>query len=147
MQNKIIFFQLVVITLIITVTSDPDYTLGSYCTTKKILDGSRLIYDGYADHKEAYNGIASCASLRSKFDTACCYIKVKFKNAQAGKKYTHRGCIEVYGQEWNNIKDVISNFEGNISHSNITVEKQDVDIDCHSRLIKLTGLVLLAFLL
>ena len=145
MQNKILFFQLVVITLITMVSSD--YILGSNCTTKRILNGNRLIYDVYSDHKEAYNGIASCASLRSKFDTACCYIKVKFKNGAAGKKYTHRGCVEIYGQEWNSIKDVIKNFEGNITHQNISIEKQDVDIDCHSRLIKLTGIVLLAFLL
>ena len=145
MQNKILFFSLVVIALIVTVKS---YTIGSYCNSKRILfDNSSLIYDGYADHKEAYNGIASCASLRSTYDTACCYIKVKYKNAQAGKRYTHRGCIEVYGAEWNDIKTVINNFEGNITHPNVTVEKQDVDIDCHSRLIKLTGLVLLAFLL
>ena len=146
MQNKILFFILIILSLNLTVTLD--YQLGRYCNSKRILDdNSKLIYDGYADHKSAFNGISSCASLRSAYDTACCYIKVKFKNTQADKKYTHRGCIEVSGNDWNNIKDVINNFEGNISHTNITVEKQDVEIDCHSKLIKLTGLILLAFLL
>ena len=146
MQNKILFFILVIVTLNLTVTLD--YQLGRDCSTKAILDGnSQLIYNGYADHKSAFNGISSCASLRSSSNTACCYKKVKFKNAQAGNKYTQRGCIEVKGEEWNNIKDLINNLEANITHPNITAEKQDVDIDCHSTLIKLTGLVLLAFLL
>ena len=146
MQNKILFFILIALSLNLTVTLD--YQLGRQCNTKRILDDNRrLIYDAYSDHKSAFNGISSCASLRSAQDTACCYIKVKFKNSEASKKYTHRGCIEVSGSEWNSIKDLINTLEGSISHTNVTIEKQDVDIDCHSKLIKLTGLILLAFLL
>ena len=145
MQNKSLFFGLIVFTLFVKV--DLEYSVGAYCSTKYILNGNTLMYDGYYDHKEAYNGIASCASLRSDENTACCYIKVKFKNQQAGKKYTHRGCVQITGWQWQKIEDVIKDYEGSISHPNITVEKQDVEIDCHSRLLKLTGLVLLAFLL
>ena len=30
-------------------------------------------------------------------------MKVKFKNEAGDKKYTHRGCVELYGEEWNDI--------------------------------------------
>ena len=147
MQNKIVFFLSIVSFLILYVS--PAYQLGGLCSDKYILENGKLKYDIYGDHKEAFNGIASCVSLRSTIDTACCYIKVKFKNEAADKKYTHRGCVELYGEEWNGIKDVISAFESNITEDGngekITVK--DVDIDCHSNLIKITGLILLAFLL
>ena len=147
MQNKIVFFLSIVSFLILYVS--PAYQLGGQCSDKYILENGKLKYDVYGDHKEAFNGIASCVSLRSTIDTACCYIKVKFKNEAADKKYTHRGCVELYGEEWNGIKDVINAFESNITEDGngekITVK--DVDIDCHSNLIKITGLILLAFLL
>ena len=146
MQNKIVFFLSIVSFLILYVS--PAYQLGGQCSDKYILENGKLKYDVYGDHKEAFNGIASCVSLRSTIDTACCYIKVKFKNEAADKKYTHRGCVELYGEEWNGIKDVISAFEGNISAaSGESIKIKDVDIDCHSNLIKITGLILLAFLL
>ena len=147
MQNKIVFFLSIVSFLILYVS--PAYQLGGLCSDKYILENGKLKYDIYGDHKEAFNGIASCVSLRSTIDTACCYIKVKFKNEAADKKYTHRGCVELYGEEWNGIKEVINAFESNITEDGngekITVK--DVDIDCHSNLIKITGLILLAFLL
>ena len=146
MQNKIVFFLSIVSFLILYVS--PAYQLGGQCSDKYILEKGRLKYDIYEDHKEAFNGIASCVSLRSTIDTACCYIKVKFKNEAADKKYTHRGCVELYGEEWNGIKDVINAFENNITAaSGEGISIKDVDIDCHSNLIKITGLILLAFLL
>ena len=146
MQNKIVFFLSIVSFLILYVS--PAYQLGGQCSDKYILENGKLKYDVYGDHKEAFNGIASCVSLRSTIDTACCYIKVKFKNEAADKKYTHRGCVELYGEEWNGIKDVINNFENNITAaSGEPIKIKDVDIDCHSNLIKITGLILLAFLL
>ena len=147
MQNKIVFFLSIVSFLILYVS--PAYQLGGLCSDKYILENGKLKYDIYGDHKEAFNGIASCVSLRSTIDTACCYIKVKFKNEAADKKYTHRGCIELYGEEWNGIKNVISAFESNITaaESGEKITVKDVDIDCHSNLIKITGLILLAFLL
>ena len=146
MQNKIVFFLSIVSFLILYVS--PAYQLGGQCSDKYILENGKLKYDVYGDHKEAFNGIASCVSLRSTIDTACCYIKVKFKNEAADKKYTHRGCVELYGEEWNNIKSVINAFESNITASSgEQISIKDVDIDCHSNLIKITGLILLAFLL
>jgi len=145
MQNKIVFFLSIVSFLILYVSA---YQLGGQCSDKYILENGKLKYDIYEDHKEAFNGIASCVSLRSTIDTACCYLKVKFKNEAADKKYTHRGCVELYGGEWNGIKDVINNFENNITAaSGEGISIKDVDIDCHSNLIKITGLILLAFLL
>jgi hypothetical protein len=145
MQNKIVFFLSIVSFLILYVSA---YQLGGQCSDKYILENGKLKYDIYEDHKEAFNGIASCVSLRSTIDTACCYLKVKFKNEAADKKYTHRGCVELYGEEWNGIKDVINNFENNITAaSGEGISIKDVDIDCHSNLIKITGLILLAFLL
>ena len=146
MQNKIVFFLSIVSFLILYIS--PAYQLGGLCSDKFILEDGKLKYDIYEDHKEAFNGIASCVSLRSTIDTACCYLKVKFKNEAADKKYTHRGCVELYGGEWNGIKDVINNFENNITAaSGEGISIKDVDIDCHSNLIKITGLILLAFLL
>ena len=146
MQNKIVFFLSIVSFLILYVS--PAYQLGGLCSDKYILENGKLKYDIYEDHKEAFNGIASCVSLRSTIDTACCYIKVKFKNEAADKKYTHRGCVELYGEEWNGIKEVINAFESNITAaSGEQISIKDVDIDCHSNLIKITGLILLAFLL
>ena len=89
MQNKIVFFLSIVSFLILYVS--PAYQLGGQCSDKYILENGKLKYDVYEDHKEAFNGIASCVSLRSTIDTACCYIKVKFKNEAADQKYTHRG--------------------------------------------------------
>ena len=146
MQNKIVFFLSIVSALILYVS--PAYQLGGYCSDKYILESGKLKNDVYEDHREAFKGIESCVSLKSDIDTACCYIKVKFKNEGADKKYTHRGCVQLYGEEWNHIKDVINNFKSNITASSgdqISIKK--VNIDCHSNLIKITGLILLAFLL
>ena len=146
MQNKIVFFLSIVSFLILYVS--PAYQLGGLCSDKYILENGKLKYDIYEDHKEAFNGIASCVSLRSTIDTACCYLKVKFKNEAADKKYTHRGCVELYAEEWFDIKSVINAFESNMTASSgEQISIKDVDIDCHSNLIKITGLILLAFLL
>ena len=147
MQNKIVFF-LTIVSFLFLYVSSASYQLGGQCSDKYILEKGRLKYDIYEDHREAFNGIASCVSLRSTIDTACCYLKVKFKNEAADKKYTHRGCVELYGEEWNNIKNVIDAFENNITAlSGEQISIKNVDIDCHSNLIKITGLILLAFLL
>lgn len=146
MQDKTAFFIIFLLSLILIVPSHP-YTYGGNCKDKAILDDSRqLIGDSYSDYKQVYNGIASCGSLKSTLNTACCYIKVKFRNTQADKKtFTHYGCIEVYDYEFNDIKTLINNYKSNITTQ--VIDKTKVDIDCHSKLIKLTGLILLFFIL
>ena len=142
MQTKILISVLVSLSII----SINSYTLGNTCNNKTILTSSgSLYYDDILDHKEAFNKISSCASLRSSQNTSCCYIKVKFRNRAADKKYTHRGCIEVSGTEWSDIDSFIANTRNRINTTNI--DKVDVDVDCNSKFIKLTALVLLAFLL
>ena len=123
--------------------------LGGSCSDKEILNGNVLKYSSYEDSQVAYNHASSCSSLRSDFNHACCYLKVKFKNSVADKKYTHRGCIQVSLTEWQNIDDLIDSLENNITSSdrNVTIEKRDVHIDCNSNYIKLAGLLIFALLL
>ena len=143
MQTKILISLLISLSIILAIQS---YELGAHCNTKRILTSwSSLLYDDTEDHKEVYHSVASCASLRSSDNHACCYIKVKFRNKAADKKFTHKGCIEVSGQEWGNIDSFISSTKNSINTTNI--DKVDVDVDCNSKFIKLTALVLLAFLL
>ena len=118
------------------------------CEVKQVIYNNYVLRESsYADYKFAYHGVPSCASLTSDDDTGCCYIKVKFKNEIADEKYTHRGCIQVTFDQWEDIDAYIQTLETNIAASNLNVTKVDVDIDCNSKFIKLTGLILLAFLL
>ena len=142
MQVKILFFVVIALAIISVIKS-----YGSQCSSKRILNSDySLMYDTYEDHKEAYHHISSCASLHTRDNYACCYIRAKFRNRAADKKYTHRGCIETYGEDWGNIKNYISYIEGNITKDD-NIDKVDVEIDCNSKFIKLTALVLFAFLL
>jgi S-adenosylmethionine/arginine decarboxylase-like enzyme len=146
MHYKTVIFFTYVFANILSATS---YQLGSQCSSKYILSDSRLMYDSYADYKTAYHDVSSCASLRSNYNTACCYLKVKFKNSISEEKYTHKGCIEVNSSEWEDIKNVVRAFENNITSSdvNVTLSKKKVSIDCHSNYIKLAGLFIFALLL
>ena len=118
------------------------------CEVKQVIYNNYVLRESsYADYKFAYHGVPSCASLTSDDDTGCCYIKVKFKNEIADEKYTHRGCIQLTFEEWSKIDETIQKLETNIAKNNLNVTKVDVDIDCNSKFIKLTGLILLAFLL
>ena len=124
--------------------------IGTSCSEKAIIigDGDSLTYSKYANYDRVYHGIASCYSLSVNETQLCCYIKNHFKSEEADKKFTHKGCIPVSYDKLNNgidnyIKDLKTNLETN--EKNIT--KVDIDIDCSSNFIKLTGLLLIAFLL
>ena len=141
MHTKIIFQIFFVLKLV-------SNTYKAYkCADKQIMDNYVLRESSYADYKYAYHGVSSCAALKSGEDTSCCYIKVKFKNEVADEKYTHRGCIQLTFEEWSKIDETIQRYETNIPPHNPNVTKVDVDIDCNSKFIKLTGLILLASLL
>ena len=121
-----------------------------------VCDDKQVIYDyggftksTYGDYKFAYHGVSSCAALKSGGNTSCCYIKVKFKNEVADEKFTHRGCIQITFDQWAKIDSYITELENNIAsyNQNNNITKVDVDIDCDSKFIKLSGLILLAFLL
>ena len=122
------------------------YILGSNCTDKRILDGNRLIYSSYEDHKSAYNHISSCTSLKSRQDYACCYIKIKFRNSVSDKKYTHRGCIEITAAEYSDMKGTINTLESYINN-NTNISKADISIDCSSKYLQVFGLFLFALFL
>ena len=143
MHTKIIFQ----IFFVLMLASNTYEEMG--CKVKQVIDNNNYVLreSSYADYKLAYHGVPSCASLTSDPDAGCCYIKVKFKNEIADEKYTHRGCIQLTFEEWSKIDETIQRYETNIPLHNPNVTKVDVDIDCNSKFIKLTGLILLAFLL
>ena len=123
------------------------YDLGRDCSTKALLNGYELSYSTYANTKRAYNGVASCESLNTAEYSECCYMKIKFKNTVADEKFTHRGCIEITSEEYSKIKAYRNNLEDLLIQNNNNITKVDIDIDCNSKIIKLTGLIFLAFLL
>ena len=124
------------------------YDLGRDCSTKALLNGYELSYSTYANTKRAYNGVASCESLNTDAEySECCYMKIKFKNTVADEKFTHRGCIEITSEEYSKIKAYRNNLEDLLIQNNYNISKVDIDIDCNSKIIKLTGLIFLAFLL
>ena len=123
------------------------YDLGRDCSTKALLNGYELSYSTYANTKRAYNGVASCESLKTAEYSECCYMKIKFKNTVADEKFTHRGCIEITSEEYSKIKAYRNNLEDLLIQNNYNISKVDIDIDCNSKIIKLTGLIFLAFLL
>ena len=136
-------FQIVFVLMLASITYEE---MG--CDVKQVIYSSGALRESsYADYKFAYHGVPSCAALSSDDKKVCCYIKVKFKNEVADEKYTHRGCIQVTFDDWDNINTYIQTLENNIAENNLNVTKVDVDIDCNSKFIKLTGLILLAFLL
>ena len=125
-----------------------EYDLGRDCSTKTLFNDARQLYNStYANTKRAYNGIASCDSLKTAEFSACCYMKIKFKNTVADEKFTHRGCIEITYDQYDQIKEYRNFLEDELIKNNNNITKVDIDIDCNSKIIKLTGLIFLAFLL
>ena len=139
MQMKILIFAM--ITLGVNL-----YNVGNECQSKAIFNGNTLL-EPYADVKKAFNGAASCVSLRSDDESLCCYIKAKFKNRIADQKFTHKGCIELTGEDLADVKATTKRYEAYLENDSETYKDVDVDIDCNSKFIKLTGLVILALLL
>ena len=127
--------------------------IGTSCSEKAIIiddgDSLSLTYSKYANYDRVYHGIASCYSLSvNKDDELCCYIKNHFKNEEADKKFTHKGCIPVsYDNLTNGIDNYIKDLKAKIEDNVKNITKVDIDIDCSSNFIKLTGLLLIAFLL
>ena len=140
MKMRIIFLLLA---LIIVVKNET--VIGGNCGAKGILNGNSLIGDTYSDIKLAYNGVASCASLKTANYSICCYAKVKFKNKVADQKFTHRGCREVNATEYDSgVKNLVKDLEKGINAEDSNIQKVDVEIDCKSKYMKLTGLFLLS---
>ena len=147
MKIKIIFLLLA---LIIGVKNQT--TMGQKCEDKSIFSSPNSLSEStYSDVKFVYNKVASCASLKTADDDAiCCYAKVKFKNKEADEKFTHTGCIEVTAKEYDNgIKNLVKELEDKLEENDLdenyqNIKKVDVEIDCKSKYMKLTGLFLLS---
>ena len=144
MKMRIIFLLLA---LIIVVKNET--VIGGSCGDKGILNGYTLSGNTYSDIKHAYNGVASCASLNTDNEEAiCCYAKVKFKNKEADRKFTHRGCREVNATEYDSgVKNLVKDLEKGINAEDPNIQKVDVEIDCNSIYMKLTGIFLLSLCL
>ena len=128
--------------------------VGMTCEDKEIINsGNSLTYGKYSDYDRVYHGVASCYSLatpqyKTDDNYLCCYIKNHFKSEEADKKFTHKGCIPVsYDNLTNGIDNYIKDLKAKIEDNDKNITKVDIDIDCSSNFIKLTGLLLIAFLL
>ena len=141
MKIKIIFLLLA---LIIGVKNQT--TMGHKCEDKSIFSSPNSLSEStYSDVKFVYNGVASCASLKTADNAICCYAKVKFKNKEADEKFTHTGCIEVTAEDYDKgVKNLVKELENGIDENDQNIKKVDVEIDCKSKYMKLTGLFLLS---
>ena len=148
MQVNYMFFLVALLT--IPFCTSQIYT----CKDKSILNSTYHLVATDGDVENAYNEVASCATLHTENDEAgCCYIKVKIKNTLYDETYTLKGCHEVSIEQYINedldFDDIVDSLEGNItsanSKSNIEVKK--VNLDCSSKFIQFVGLSLLLLLL
>ena len=141
--------KLICLFLVLIAASTPQ-NVDTTCKGKAIINSDNsLTYGKYDDYDRIYHGVASCYSLIADDGNLCCYIKNKFKSEEADKKFTHKGCVQVPLTTLNGggLDEFISNFEKYIQERDNNVTKVEIDIDCNSKYIKLTGLLLLAFLL
>ncbi len=143
-----LFFTLITLSLLyIKCASDAE------CESKWILDQTTkklLKLQGESPDEAyitAYNGLASCYTLRPKDGETCCYIKVKYKIRDTDQKYTAKGCQPVSFQSFNNFKgDVIDGLKQKIS-SDEQIEDVKVSVKCNSSsFLKVAGLLILALL-
>ena len=131
---------------------------GTRCEDKAIEEAMDE-FNGFAgDVTLAHHGIASCASLYPYSDDdddtpqLCCYVKLKYK--LEGTKFTRKGCINVVPNK--DIDSYISTYEElftsyvNYYYENQgqNVELKDVDasIDCNSKFLKYSALLMLIIL-
>ena len=134
------------------------FSLSDDCSSKEILDAKyKLIGSDYADVTKAFNGPASCATLSlSSEGTACCYIKLKFKNEVADEKFTHKGCFEIQKSDWMQedydfdeyiINVIEAEFDKAYENSTPKLVSKKISVDCDSKYLNLVGFALLFLLL
>ena len=131
------------------------------CSDKAILEGTGYtLKTKVSDLTYAYNEAASCVTLQPVDGTACCYIKIKFKNEDVDEKFTQKGCITITDDEYkkyvadvddeDNFKDFTKLVRDKIEQNNGGEDKIDVksiSIDCSSKFLQLAGIALLFFFL
>ena len=136
-----------------------DY-IGDSCDSKHI--ANTLDENGPAsDYTIAHHGIASCASLYpydpDEEDEAtpkmCCYAKIKYKIED--ETFTRKGCYDVEATEDLNIDSKIQELEYSFESAlnsyfdgqDVDIKIKDVDIDCNSKFLKYSALLILIVLL
>ena len=137
-----------------------DY-IGDSCESKHIANTIDENGGPFSDYTIAHHGIASCASLYP-YDTdeedestprICCYAKVKYKIED--DTFTRKGCYDIEATEDLNIDDHINildkafkkALDDYISDPNVETKIKDVDIDCNSKFLKYSALLILIVLL
>ena len=154
MPKKIIFAIVAMILVSLSVSQDS-------CSDKFILDSNRVITGNtYSDVTKAYNGRASCATLKLDGGYMCCYIKIKFKNEDLDEKFTHKGCYEITDSDSAkyvmgdsddfDFKDVIiGGLEDTFdkANQNLNLTYKSISVDCNSKYLNLVGFALLFMLL
>ena len=132
-------------------------TYGERCESKDVVP----IDDPASDSTIAHHSVASCASLYpydkdEEIDPTepprlCCYAKIKYKIA--GKKFTRKGCYKVDSSE--DIDSEIDTLKTSLGealanhYNGQDVEIKDIkaDIDCNSKFLKYSLLLILIALL
>ena len=154
MPKKIIFAIVAMILVSLSVSQDS-------CSDKFIMDSNKVITGStYSDVTKAYNGPASCATLKLDGGYMCCYIKIKFKNENLDEKFTHKGCYEI--TDSTKAKNVIGDYDdfdfddviiGELEDSfdkaneKLNLTYKSISIDCSSKYLNLFGFALLFMLL
>ena len=136
-----------------------DY-IGDDCDSKHIINTFDEI-GPLSDYTIAHHGIASCASLypyeEDEEDEAtpkmCCYAKIKYKIGD--DTFTRKGCYDIEATENFNIDDEIKILEdafketldNSLEGQGVETKIKDVDIDCNSKFLKYSALLILIVLL
>ena len=157
---KAIIFYLLVISL--SLVHNQNY--GGSCDSKNVALTIDETGGPATDCTLAHHGVASCASLSPyeedyDLDTTnnpprmCCYTKIKYKIE--GEKYTRKGCYDVEATENMNIDTEIDELERSFSTAltnyysgqNVEIKDVEADIDCNSKFLKYSVLLILIALL
>ena len=109
------------------------------------------------DVVKAYNGIASCGSLKTDDDDdedddlkMCCYIKLKIKNKELDQKFEQKGCIEMTLSNYVDEDFDFGKYKDDIKNAievNNTVDVKKISIDCSAKYLQLVSISLILFLL
>ena len=140
-------------------------TFENSCESKDIYTG--LDETGPAsDYTAAHHKVASCATLNPYYEDGvdkeleaatpkiCCYTKLKYK--LEGEKFTRKGCTSVDVDD--NIDDEINTLEiavevavrqyySQLGNNDVEIKDIEADIDCHSKFINYSALLILIALL
>ena len=137
--------------------------IGDRCDSKNVAYTIDENGGPYSDYTIAHHGIASCASLYpydpDEEDEAtpkmCCYAKIKYKIED--ETFTRKGCIDVEATEDmdidTKIKELKTSFESALNsyfselNQEVDIKIKDVDIDCNSKFLKYSALLILIALL